>query len=69
MIEVLSAEELKIEFSSVTAECNYFEECIFIEESSEISDSEMKVNLIIKFSRLMSTFLCSIFRMFFMIIK
>src|SRR5436190_9079951 len=69
IIEILSAEELKIEFSSVTTEHNHFEECIFIEKSSEISDSEMKINLIVKFSRLMSTFFCSIFRAFFIITK
>src|SRR5438034_10852773 len=65
MIRISSTEKLKIEFSSITVECNYFEECIFIKESSEISDSEMKVNLIIEFSKLMSTFSHSIFRAFF----
>ena len=69
MIRILFAEELKIEFSSVTIKHNHFEEYIFIEESSEILSSEMKINLIIEFSRLMSTFLCSIFGVFFIITK
>src|SRR5947207_4710828 len=61
MIEILSAKELKIEFSSITIECNCFEECIFIEESFEILSFEMKVNLIVKFFKLINTFFCSIF--------
>ena len=69
IIRISSAEELKIESSSVTAECNHFEECIFIEKSSKISDFEIKINLIVKFSRLMSTFSYSIFRAFFTIAK
>src|SRR5436190_1828400 len=55
VIRISSAEELKIESSLVIAEHNYFEEHIFIEESSEILNSEMKINLIIKFSRSVST--------------
>ena len=69
MIKILFAEELKIESSSVTAEHNHFEEHIFIEKLSEISDSEMKINLIIEFSKLMSIFFHSIFKIFFMITK
>ena len=69
MIKILFVEKLKIESSSVTTEHNCFEKCIFVEKSSEISDSEMKINLIIKFSKSISTFSHSIFRMFFMIIK
>ena len=69
MIRVLSAEELKIESSSIIIEYNYFEECIFVEKSSEISSSETKINLIIKFSRSINIFSHSISEMFFMITK
>ena len=69
MIEILFAEELKIEFSSITTKCNCFEECIFVEELSEISNFEMKINLIVEFSKLINTFSHSIFRTFFIIIK
>jgi len=69
MIRISSAEELKLESSSVIAECNHFEEHIFIEKSSEISDSETEINLIIKFFKSMSIFSCSIFEMFFTITK
>src|SRR5436190_8588258 len=67
VIRILSAEELKIESSLITAEYNHFEEHICIEKSSEISDSEMKINLIVEFSKLINTFFCSIFRAFFTI--
>ena len=69
MIEILFAEELKIESSSIITECNCFEEHIFVEESSEISDSEMKINLIVEFSRSISIFFHSIFKVFFTITK
>ena len=69
MIRISFAEKLKIESSSVITECNHFKKHIFIKKSSEISDSEMKINLIVKFSKSMSTFFCSIFRTFFMITK
>ena len=69
IMRILSAKKLKIEFSSIITEYNYFEKCIFIKESSEISDSEMKINLIVEFSKSISTFFCLIFRAFFMIAK
>ena len=69
MIRILFAEELKIEFLSVTAEHNHFKEHIFIKKSFEISDFEMKINMIVEFFKLMSTFFHSIFRAFFTIAK
>ena len=69
MIKISFIKELKIEFSLIIIKCNRFKERIFVEELFKILGFKMKVNLIVKFSKLMNIFPHLISRAFFTIVK
>ena len=69
MFLIIFAEKSETEFSLTIIEYNYFEACMCIKKIFKISDSELKVNSIIKLFRLSDTFVCLIFKELFIIEK
>ena len=62
MFSIIFAEKSETESSLIIIKYNHFRACISIEETFEMSDSELKIDSITKLFRLSDTFMCLIFR-------
>src|SRR5436189_2322315 len=59
---IIFAEKSKTGFFLIIIKCNYFKKHMFIEKTSEISDSKLKINSIVELFKSSNTFVYLIFK-------